>query len=89
MNTTHSLSLAAEVPPYAQLQREMHDALRAQQPDWILPSGDCPTCDSYDARFAHLLQLLPTGPRGLKQRNTQFQFEFRYPSRVTTMHHRQ
>ena len=53
-----------------------------------LPNGDCPTCDSYDARFAKLLiQTLPTAPRGLKQGNTQFQFEFQYPSRVTTMHH--
>ena len=87
MNTTHSSSLAAEVPAYAQLQRNMHDALLAQHPDWILPNGDCPTCDSYDARFAELLiQTLPTAPRGLKQGNTQFRFEFQYPSRVTTMH---
>jgi hypothetical protein len=86
MNTTHSSSLAAEVPAYAQLQREMHDALLAQHPDWILPNGECPTCDSYDARFAELLmQLPPTGPRRLKQGNThQFQYEFQYPSRVTT-----
>ena len=55
MNTTHSSSLAAEVPAYAQLQHEMRDALRAQHPDWILPNGDCPTCDSYDGRFAELL----------------------------------
>jgi len=55
MNTIHSSSLAAEVPAYAQLQREMHDALRAQHSDWILPNGDCPICDSYDARFAKLL----------------------------------
>ena len=131
MNTTHSSSLAVEVPAYAQLQRKMHDprkarpegshprtgwiaqvvhtvrsvvahrfdrtgcrrrrsddALRAQHPDWILPNGDCPTCDSYDELFAKLLiQTLPTGPRGLKQGNTQFQFEFQYPSRVTTTHH--
>jgi hypothetical protein len=88
MNTTHSSSLAAEVPAYAQLQRKMHDALLAQHPDWILPNGDCPTCDSYDARFAELLiQTLPTRPRGPKQFNThQSQYEFQYPSRVTTMH---
>jgi hypothetical protein len=99
MNTTHSL--AAEVPAYAQLQREMHDprkarpagtqfpgtgwiaqlvhtvcsvvaprcdrtgcrqrrsgdALLAQHPEWILPNGDCPTCDSYDARLAELLNV--------------------------------
>jgi len=34
-NTTHSSSLAAEIPAYAQLQREMHDALLAQHPEWI------------------------------------------------------
>ena len=68
MNTTHSSNLAAEAPAYAQLQREMHDALLAQHPEWILPNGDCPTCDSYDARFAVLLiQTLPTRRRGLDQ----------------------
>jgi hypothetical protein len=55
MNTTHGL--ATEVPAYAQLQREMHDALLAQHPEWILPNGDCPTCDSYDARLAELLNV--------------------------------
>ena len=79
MNTTHSSRLAAEIPAYAQLQREMHDALMAQHPDWILPNGDCPTCDPYNARFAELLiQTLPMRPCGLKQGNThQFQYEFR------------
>ena len=55
MNATHSLT--AEIPAYAQLQREMHDALLAQHPDWILPNGDCPTCHSYDERFAELLTI--------------------------------
>ena len=55
MNTTHSLTRAGEVPAYAELQREMHDALRAQHPEWLQPNGDCPTCDSYEARFAMLL----------------------------------
>jgi len=89
MNTTHSSSLATEAPAYAQLQREMHDALLAQHPDFILPNGDCSTCDSYDARFAELLiQMLPTRPCGPKQCNTlQSQYEFQYPSRVTTTHH--
>src|ERR1700731_2858863 len=88
-NTTHPSRPAAEVPAYAELQREMHNALRAQHPDWILPNGDCPTCDSYDARFAELLiQTLPTRPRGLKQGNThQPQYEFQYQPRVATTHH--
>jgi len=88
MNTTHSSNLDAEVPAYAQLRREGHDALRAQHPDWILANGDCPTCDFYDARFAKLfIHSLPTRPRELEQGNTQFQFEFHHPSRVSTTHH--
>lgn len=84
MNTTHSSSFAVEVPAYAQLQREIHDALLSQHPDWILPTGECPTCDSYDARFAELLaQSLATAPRGPKQGNTH-QFQYAYPSRVGT-----
>ena len=47
MNSTSLPSLAVE--SYVALQRDVHDALRAQHPDWILPNGDCPTCDSYDA----------------------------------------
>ena len=88
MNVTHSSSLGAEVPAYAQLQREVHDALLAQHPEWILPNGDSPTCDSYDARFAELLlQTLPTKPRELKQANTsKFQFELPYHSRVAMAH---
>jgi hypothetical protein len=57
MNATHPANFAADVPAYAQLQREMHDALLAQHPEWILPNGDCPTCDAYDGRFAELLNV--------------------------------
>src|SRR5215470_10070748 len=71
MTPTSIPSLAVEAPEYVALQREMHDALRAQHPEWILPNGDCPTGDFYDARFAELLiQSLSTGPRGPKQDNT-------------------
>ena len=42
-------------PAYAALQREVHDALLAQHPEWIGRNGDCPTCDDYDRRFAELL----------------------------------
>jgi hypothetical protein len=55
MNTMSSAKLVDAVPAYAELQREVHDALLAQHPEWILPSGDCPTCDDYDRRFAQLL----------------------------------
>jgi hypothetical protein len=88
MNRTHYASFSAEVPAYAQLQREMHHALLAQHPEWILPNGESPTCDSYDARFAALLnQTLPARPRRIKPGSSlQFQFEFPYPSRVALAH---
>jgi hypothetical protein len=57
MNTTHSSTPAAEVPGYAELQREMHDALRAQHPEWVQPNGDSPICDAYEWRFEELLSL--------------------------------
>jgi hypothetical protein len=55
MNTTRSSFLVTEVPGYAELQREMHDALRAQHPEWIEADGKSPTCDYYESRFAELL----------------------------------
>jgi hypothetical protein len=55
MNTTPSSTLAAEVPGYVELQREMHDALRAQHPEWIEADGKSPRCDYYESRFAELL----------------------------------
>src|ERR1700756_4093302 len=55
MNTTHSSTLAVEAPAYVALQREMRHALLVQHPEWILPNGDCPTCDFYDERFTELL----------------------------------
>jgi hypothetical protein len=57
MNTTHCLILVAEIPGYAKLQREIHDALRAQHPEWIEADGNSPTCDSYESRLAELLTL--------------------------------
>ena len=50
--------------PLFKLQREIHDALRVQHPDWIEPDGDCPTCESYEVRLAELLGFAsPRGPR--------------------------
>ena len=55
MNTTRSSILVAELPGYAELQREMHDALRAQHPEWIEADGKSPTCDYYESLFAQVL----------------------------------
>ena len=42
---------------YVQLQQQIHDALRVQHPEWVEPTGDCPTCESYESRLAELLGL--------------------------------
>lgn len=55
MKTTPSSIFVAEVPGYAELQREMRDALRAQHPEWIEADGKSPTCDFYESRLAELL----------------------------------
>jgi hypothetical protein len=46
-----------ETHSYTHLRQEIHDALREQHPEWVQPNGDCPTCDSYESRFAELLEL--------------------------------
>ena len=55
MNTTRSSILVPKVPGYAELQREMHRALRAQHPEWIEADGKSPRCDYYESLFAQLL----------------------------------
>ena len=55
MKTTRSSNFVPEAPGYTELQREMHNALRAQHPEWIEADGKSPTCDYYESRFAELL----------------------------------
>ncbi len=43
---------------YAELQQRMHEALRAQNPQWVEPDGESPICDHYERRFAKLLEAL-------------------------------
>jgi hypothetical protein len=57
MSTRPRSNVAAQAPAYLALQREMHDALRAQHPEWIEPNGDSPTCDSSESRLAQILSL--------------------------------
>jgi hypothetical protein len=46
-----------EIRTYAELQQQIHYALREQDPEWIEPDGDSPICHSYERRFAELLAL--------------------------------
>jgi hypothetical protein len=55
--------MSNETHSYIQLQREIHDALREQHPEWVQPNGDCPTCESYESRFAELLALFQSNER--------------------------
>jgi hypothetical protein len=57
MKTNRLASSSGGLGSYVQLQREIHDALRQQHPEWIEKNGDCPTCESYESRFAELLKL--------------------------------
>jgi hypothetical protein len=55
--------MSNETHSYIQLQREIHDALREQNPEWVQPNGDCPACESYESRFAELLDLFQSTER--------------------------
>jgi hypothetical protein len=54
MNTTHFLARTVEVPGYVELQHEMHEALRAQHPEWIQPTA-IHQYVIHEFRFAELL----------------------------------
>jgi hypothetical protein len=49
------LKMPNEIHSYSELQQQIHDDLRVQHPEWVEPDGDCPICDSYEARLAELL----------------------------------
>ena len=55
--------MPGEIDSYHQLQRQIHDALRQQHPEWVEPNGDCPTCDSYEVRLAELLGSFSSNAR--------------------------
>jgi hypothetical protein len=57
MKTNALPSMPHEIRSYAELQQQIHDALRVQHPEWVEPNGDCPTCESYESRLAELLRL--------------------------------
>ncbi|PYJ46107.1 MAG: hypothetical protein DME50_09125 [Verrucomicrobia bacterium] len=57
MRTNALTRTTDEIRSYAQLQRQIHDALRVEHPEWVAANGDCPTCDSYESRLAELLRL--------------------------------
>jgi hypothetical protein len=49
--------MAQQVDTYADLLRRIRSDLRLQHPEWIQPNGQCPMCDSYEARLIELLSI--------------------------------
>jgi len=47
-----------QIHTYTELQQQIHDDLRIQHPEWVKSNGDCPTCDSYEARLTAMLDTL-------------------------------
>jgi hypothetical protein len=45
------------VRTYRELQRQLRKDLLAQHPEWIDAEGNCPTCDDYERRLAHLISI--------------------------------
>ena len=41
----------------ADLRQQIHDDLRRQHPEWVLPNGESPMCDVYEERLMDLLAL--------------------------------
>ena len=43
----------------ADLRQQIHDDLRTQHPECVLPNGESQMCDAYEARLMNLLALVP------------------------------
>jgi hypothetical protein len=59
MNTNAFQTVPDDVQAYVQLQRQMHEALLREHPEWVEPNGNCPMCEAYESRLAELLGLSP------------------------------
>ena len=58
---TKSITVPHQIHTYTELRQQIHDDLRRQHPEWVLPNGESPMCDVYEARLMDLLALVP-GP---------------------------
>ena len=44
-----------EIHTYEELQRQIHEDLRVQHPEWVQRDGRSPMCDAYEARLMEVL----------------------------------
>jgi hypothetical protein len=49
------IAMSHQILTCTELRKQIHDDLRIQHPKWVEPNGDCPMCDSYEARLIELL----------------------------------
>ena len=52
------IAAAHQIHTYTELEQQIHEDLRAQHPEWIEPTGECPTCNEHEARLRELLDAL-------------------------------
>jgi hypothetical protein len=52
------IAMSEQIHTYTELQQQIHHDLRIQHPEWVEPTGDCPTCDEHEARLKRLLEGL-------------------------------
>ena len=55
------MAMSHQIHTYTELRHQIHHDLRIQHPEWILPSGESPMCDSYETRLMELLDSLTGG----------------------------
>jgi hypothetical protein len=46
---------------YSTLLQQIRHDLRVQHPEWIQSNGQCPMCESYEARLIRMLQSSMSG----------------------------
>jgi hypothetical protein len=49
------MAMSHQIHAYTELRHRIHHDLRIQHPEWILPNGESPMCDSYETRLMELL----------------------------------
>ena len=57
----NAVAMARKLDTYLGLLQQIRNDLQLQHPEWIQPNGQCPMCDSYEARLIELLQASKSG----------------------------
>jgi hypothetical protein len=50
--------MSHQIHTYTELKQQIHEDLRAQHPEWVEPTGECPECDEHEARLKELFEAL-------------------------------